>query len=76
MDEPVNYRHVADYLAQTRGLPSVDIRHAVPVHLAGQHQRPSSCSAGVRTSDLPQLIDRAWDYERAPDDPRIIWYPG
>lgn len=26
--------------------------------------------------DLPALIDRAWDYQRGADEPRIIWYPG
>ena len=30
MDEPVDYRRVAEYLAQTRGLPSVDL--ATPYH--------------------------------------------
>ena len=26
--------------------------------------------------DLKLLIQRAWDYARAPDDPRLVWYPG
>ena len=26
--------------------------------------------------DLGRLIEAAFAYERAPDDPRIIWYPG
>ena len=26
--------------------------------------------------DLKQLIEKAWGYERAGDDPRKIWYPG
>ena len=26
--------------------------------------------------DLEKLIDAAWEYERAEDDPRKIWYPG
>jgi nucleoside-diphosphate-sugar epimerase len=26
--------------------------------------------------DLARLIDAAWDYRRAPDDPRRVWYPG
>jgi len=26
--------------------------------------------------DLAQLIDAAFDYQRAADDPRIVWYPG
>ena len=26
--------------------------------------------------DLERLIDSALDYERSPDDPRMVWYPG
>jgi UDP-glucose 4-epimerase len=26
--------------------------------------------------DLAKLIDAAWAYQRAPDDPRKVWYPG
>ncbi len=26
--------------------------------------------------DLEQMIERAWRYERAENDPRIVWYPG
>jgi len=26
--------------------------------------------------DLERLVDAAWAYERAPEDPRRIWYPG
>ncbi len=26
--------------------------------------------------DLKRLIDEAYDYKRAPDNPRKIWYPG
>ncbi len=26
--------------------------------------------------DLARLIDSAWDYERAADDARAVWYPG
>ena len=26
--------------------------------------------------DLARLIDAAYDYQRAADDPRVIWYPG
>jgi uncharacterized protein YbjT (DUF2867 family) len=30
----------------------------------------------MRVYDVARLIDAAWDYQRAPDDPRKIWYPG
>jgi len=26
--------------------------------------------------DMKKMIDAAWNYERAQDDPRTIWYPG
>ena len=26
--------------------------------------------------DLARLTDAAFDYKRAPDDPRMVWYPG
>ena len=47
MDEPVDYRQVADYLKETRGLPSVEIETPVLVNLAGQYQ--SEIPAGLET---------------------------
>ena len=29
-----------------------------------------------RAAITPKLIDAAYDYRRAGDDPRIVWYPG
>ena len=26
--------------------------------------------------DLERMTDAAYDYERAADDPRVVWYPG
>jgi UDP-glucose 4-epimerase len=26
--------------------------------------------------DLKRITDAAWDYQRPPDDPRVVWYPG
>ncbi|HML21418.1 MAG TPA: NAD(P)-dependent oxidoreductase [Aggregatilinea sp.] len=75
MDEPVNYRAVADYLAQTRDVPSVDI--VTPYHSNWLDNTKAKFLLGWRpVYDLPRLIDAAWDYQRAPDDPRVIWYPG
>ena len=75
MDEPVDYRRVAEYLAQTRSLPSVDL--ATPYQSTWLDNTKAKFLLGWRPRvDLPQLIDRSWDYQRAPDDPRIIWYPG
>jgi nucleoside-diphosphate-sugar epimerase len=75
MDEPVNYRKVALYLAKTRQLPSVDI--PTPYHSTWLDNDKAKFLLDWRPQyDLERLIDSAWDYIRAPDDPRRIWYPG
>jgi nucleoside-diphosphate-sugar epimerase len=75
MDEPVNYRAVAEYLSRTRGLPSVDI--STPYHSTWLDNAKAKFLLGWRPQyDLARLIDAAWDYQRTPDDPRLIWYPG
>ncbi len=75
MDEPVDYRAVADHLAKTRGLPSVDIR--TPYHSTWLDNAKARFLLGWRPRyDLARLIDDAWDYQRSADDPRKVWYPG
>jgi UDP-glucose 4-epimerase len=75
MDEPVDYRAVGDYLAQTRGLPNVDM--VTPFHSTWLDNTKAKFRLGWRPEyDLKRLIDSAWDYQRAEDDPRKIWYPG
>jgi UDP-glucose 4-epimerase len=75
MDEPVDYRAVADYLAETRGLPSVDV--ATPFYSTWLDNNKAKFLLGWRPEyDLEKLIDAAWEYVRSDDDPRIVWYPG
>lgn len=75
MDEPVDYRRVAEHLSRTRGLPSVDIR--TPYRSTWLDNSKSKFLLGWRPRyDLARLIDSSWDYQRSPDDPRKIWYPG
>ncbi|MEJ8570508.1 NAD(P)-dependent oxidoreductase [Microbaculum marinum] len=75
MDEPVDYGAVAAYLARTRGLPSIAIRSPYVGNWLDNSR--AKAELGWRPSyDLEKLIDSAWDYERAPDDPRRVWYPG
>ena len=75
MDEPVNYRQVAEHLAKTRGLPSVDI--CTPFHSTWLDNTKAKFLLGWRPAyDLRHLIDEAWDYHRPADDPRKVWYPG
>jgi UDP-glucose 4-epimerase len=75
MDEPVDYRAVADYLKASRGLPSADIR--TQFHSTWLDNAKAKFFLGWRPRyDLPRLIDAAWDFQRRADDPRKIWYPG
>ena len=75
MDEPVDYREMAEYLYATRGLPGVDIK--TESHRTWLDNSKAKFLLGWRPQyDLEKLIDAAWEYERAEDDPRTIWYPG
>lgn len=75
MDEPVHYRKAAEYLQRTRGIASVDV--ATPFYSTWLDNAKAKFHLGWKpTVDLPTLIDRAWDYQRPPGDPRKIWYPG
>jgi UDP-glucose 4-epimerase len=75
MDEPVDYRAVADHLKRTRGLPSVEIE--TPYHSTWLDNSKAKFRLGWRPRyDLARLVDSAYDYVRAADDPRKIWYPG
>ena len=75
MDEPVHYREVADYLQESRGLPSVDV--TTPCHSTWLDNSKAKFLLDWKPKyDLKRLIDGAWDYQRATDDPRKVWYPG
>jgi nucleoside-diphosphate-sugar epimerase len=75
MDEPVDYGEVGRYLAETRGLPTVEVR--TPYHSTWLDNAKAKFLLGWRPLfDLKRMIDSAWDYQRDPDDPRLIWYPG
>jgi UDP-glucose 4-epimerase len=75
MDEPVNYQRVAEYLAQTRGLPFVEV--PTPYHSTWLDNTKAKLMLDWRPRyDTERLIDDAWAYQRSPDDPRIVWYPG
>ncbi len=75
MDEPVDYQSVGEYLTETRSLPTVEIK--TEFHSTWLDNAKAKFLLGWRPEiDYKKMIDRAWDYERAPDDPRKIWYPG
>ncbi len=75
MDEPVDYREVAAYLREAKGLDSVDVR--TPYWSTWLDNAKAKFLLGWRPQfDYKRMIDEAWAYQRAANDPRIVWYPG
>jgi nucleoside-diphosphate-sugar epimerase len=75
MDEPVDYGRVGAYLSETRGLRAIPVK--TQFHSTWLDNSKAKFLLGWRpVYDLPKLIDGAYDYRRASDDPRIVWYPG
>ena len=75
MDRPVDYGEVAAHLKQTRNLGSVDMPseyHSVWL----DNSKARSLLDWQPRYDLARLIDEAYGYKRATDDPRKVWYPG
>jgi nucleoside-diphosphate-sugar epimerase len=75
MDEPVDYGAMGLYLHKTRGLPLVEIQ--TEYHSTWLDNTKAKFLLGWRPEyDLKRLVDEAFDYVRAADDPRKVWYPG
>jgi len=75
MDEPVDYGEMSRYLAETCRLPSVEIK--TEYHSTWLDNTKAKLLLGWRPEyDMKKMIDSAWKYQRAPNDPRKIWYPG
>ncbi len=75
MDEPVDYGELGAYLAESRGMRQVPIK--TPYHSTWLDNSKAKFLLGWRPRyDLKKLTDAAFDYQRAPDDPRVIYYPG
>lgn len=75
MDEPVDYGAIAEYLSATYGLPAVGIR--TEFHSTWLDNSKAKFLLGWRPAyDLSKMIDAAWAYQRVPEEPRKIWYPG
>lgn len=75
MDEPVDYRALAKHLQRTRGYPFVDIK--TPYHSTWLDNAKAKFLLGWRPKyDMAKLTDEAFNYQRDPDEPRKIWYPG
>lgn len=75
MNEPVNYGAVGDYLRRTRNLRP--IRIATPFYSNWLSNAKARLVLDWSPKvNLEALIERAWTYKRAENDPRMIWYPG
>src|SRR5437762_714231 len=75
MDEPVDYKHVANYLSRTRGTPSVEIK--TPYWSTWLDNSKARFLLGWNPRfNLERLIEDAWTYSRIESDPRKVWYPG
>jgi nucleoside-diphosphate-sugar epimerase len=75
MNEPVDYGAVAQHLQKTRGLPSVEIPSVFQSNWMDNAKAKDFLGWRPQV-DLAKLIDGAYDYKRAADDPRRVWYPG
>jgi len=75
MDEPVDYGEMGRYLIASRGLPTVEIK--TQYNSTWLDNTKAKFLLGWRPEyDMKRLIDSAWEYERSPNDPRTVWYPG
>ena len=75
MDEPVDYGEMSRYIKANLGLPSVEIK--TTFHSTWLDNTKAKLRLGWRPEyDMKKIIDSAWSYKRASNDPRHIWYPG
>jgi len=75
MNQPVDYGMVAERLKQTRGMSSVRIE--TPFHSNWLDNAKARHILGWQPRyDAFRMVDEAFDYQRAPDDPRKVWYVG
>lgn len=75
MNEPVDYGKLAAYLKRTRGIDSVPIE--TDFHRNWLDNAKARLMLGWHPEyDLEKMADSAFDYQRAENDPRKVWYPG
>ena len=75
MDEPIDYREAGKYLHESKRLPTIDLK--TPYRSTWLDNTKAKFLLGWRPRyDYKRLIDEAWAYRRAADDPRKVWYRG
>ena len=63
------------YLLANRGLPAVEVK--TTYHSTWLDNTKAKLILGWRPRyDMQKIMNTAWKYVRAEDDPRTIWYPG
>lgn len=75
MDEPVNYGKAAEYISQTRGFSSVKIKTEYQSTWL-DNSKAKFLLRWRPDYDYKKMIDQAFDFQRAEDNPRVVWYPG
>ncbi|EHS53171.1 NAD-dependent epimerase/dehydratase [Rhizobium sp. PDO1-076] len=75
MDRPVDYGDVADLLEASGNRQRRDV--TTSFHSNWLDNSKARMVLGWQPEiDLKRLVERAWSYRRAANDPRIVWYPG
>jgi nucleoside-diphosphate-sugar epimerase len=75
MDEPVDYGELGAYLAERRGVATVGV--PTPFYSTWLDNAKAKFLLGWRPRyDMKKMADAAWEYQRAADDPAVVWYPG
>jgi len=75
MDQPVDYGAVGKVLKASKDLEPIEID--TPFHSNWLDNSKARMVLGWAPEvGLEQLADRAWEYEREDNDPRVVWYPG
>ena len=75
MDEPIDYRKVGDYLSVAYNYKTVDIESEY--HSTWLDNNKAKSLLGWRPQyNMQRLIDEAFEYQRAENNPRIVWYSG
>ena len=75
MNEPVDYEEASKLVETVAGRKPSEID--TPFHSNWLDNSKARKVLGWRPEiDLGGLVERAWNYRRAENDPRVIWYPG
>ena len=75
MDEPIDYRRVGNYIADTRGYQTVEIESEY--HSTWLDNNKAKFLLGWRPQyDMQRLIDESFDYQSDEAEPRTTPYPG